>query len=212
MRKGIERTRAEILANLAEQRDFIRQAALHYDAGKTHYAKSIATAASVLLQDGKNRTKSIMTQLGLTDKLSYANSARPLTMYPRIALVSLKMNNSAISYIAHCQLTGFESETWSWFTQSTFKDWWADAIFRNEHGGVISRKGLVYSLRSQDGGAHFDAEWAAGNYREFATTNDATVKMTLQSQPAKSIPDAHLASMRQIGWEIEETFRTVNFS
>lgn len=94
----------------------------------------------------------------------------------------------------------------------SFDEWWeTEAIFATPDGQTFSRKNLVFSMRTQDGGAHFDERWENALYRVMATATDERVRrsggglnISVGATPPEGqpIPDAHLASMRQVAWEL----------
>jgi hypothetical protein len=220
MAKGPPRTHAEALANLAEQRSFIRKSAEAYDAGDIAEAKRISTAAYVLLNDGNN-SASILSQLGMKSILMFADSARDKNGWPMITLVLVNVpaGGGDPSFMPYCQIPGPPSSTMPWLTAVKFEDWWKRVIFIQNDGTTLTRGGLIFSMRSTDGGAHYDPDWTAKNiYPAIATKGDPTFRFEGSSfiygnsPRGEPLSNAHLACMRQIGWEIEETFRSVNFA
>ena len=93
-----------------------------------------------------------------------------------------------------------------------FSEWWTAIIYRDgKHADnpdplQLSRAQLVHHMRSQDNGAHFDKELKSESYVELSVKPSGWGIYQAGSQP-RSVGNmqGHLASMRQIGWELQET-------
>jgi hypothetical protein len=198
------RTKTDLQAALAEQRLALRSSASAYDQGHLWEAKRLATVAYTLLHDGTGRTKSLLTQMGLRGRLRFISTAREIEwMAPAIALVLIKTDHEGTACVPYCE-AGLVPDRSVWLQ---FQSWWDLPIYKTVSGLVLCRKNLIFALRAQDGGAHFDGELPDNAYHPFATVNDERFK-TGPTGSQIPIPNAHLASMRQIGWEIEETLKS----
>ncbi len=169
-----------------------------YDSGKIWEAKRLATTVYTLLHDGKRRTCSVLTQLGRRRAIQYFSTSRGLEAYPRVALCQIKMSQDKKEYVPHCHL----NMDFPWFSWKSFDDWWEEKVFETTDGRILTRKNVVFSIRDTDGGSHFDSEWGDEAYQILATVNDSQV--TCANKP---IPFAHLATMRQIAWELERSLQ-----
>lgn len=191
------RTRDEILVALAEQRRALRSSASAYDAGSKWEAKRLAIAAYNLLHDGTGRTKSILSQLNLRAGLRFTSTAREIEKsWPAIALVMIRADLKEVGYVPHCNVP----EPPEWAHEMQFHNWWEELIYKSRKGAAVTRKNLVFALRSKDGGAHFDGELEDDGY--FPMSKNADPRFFYDQ--GKPILNAHLASMRQISWEIEK--------
>jgi hypothetical protein len=161
--------------------------------------------------------------MSLKHKLKYLSSARRVsdTMIPWLPLASMFADADrgvSFHFIPNLE-TGKDS--WEWLS---FSKWWEEEIFRIPSGQKLSRKNLVFAMRSQDGGAHVDEEIRDADYAILRSYNDPRMtrskyrpgeKPRLQFRPTISIsphvveddyepvPHAHLATMRQIAFEIK---------
>lgn len=159
----------------------------------------------MLVHDGKHKTKSVLSHLGILGKLDFLSSieAHPLRhcilkgdAFPPTPLVSYHCDDTGWQVVPNCH-GPFLPKEWNGFL--SFRHWWEEPVARNGRG-LLSRKNFVFSMRDQDGGAHVDAELKDPLYAAFL--NDIDVRTRVDGKP---IAGAHLAVMRQIGWEMEET-------
>lgn len=198
------RSEDEVRDAFKEQMLAISASSKSYDEGHLWEARRLATAAYTLLHDGTGRTKSILTQLKARAKLIFYSSARPLdpSLLPSIALINMKTSGGPWTFSA--PLDGVREAPW--LHEMQFPNWYEEPIFKMLNGNVLTRKNLIFALRSQDGGSHFDGELPDNAYYYFATENDPRVRL-VDGDVERPMPNAHLASMRQIAWEISESVK-----
>lgn len=100
-----------------------------------------------------------------------------------------------------------------------FNSWWKKVIINDRQGLTFTREEVVYFLANQDGGAHVDPMVEKKNY-ELATGRSVGIFVEVDEQGRPSIginldgnkddhvefiKDVHLASMRQITYELLDT-------
>lgn len=189
---------------LHEKRLAIRSSSRAFDRGELWEAKRIASEIWMLCHDGRGKTKSLLGQLGIRSKLNFFSTGRrsplynnPLA-YPPTTLVAFEGNITGWAVIPACQLGGFPACRPGWDSWQKFHDWWDEPIIRRANGGSLSRKNLISSARDQDGGAHVDGELTDENYTSLIADLDPSLRHG-------DVPfrNAHLACIRQIGWEME---------
>jgi hypothetical protein len=100
----------------------------------------------------------------------------------------------------------------------SFSKWWEEPIFQEiapskpgfplGDGRKLSRKNLVFHLRSQDGGGHYDTELRHEPYIGLAVRRRIGIYRD-NNGAAEPIGDPHLASMRQIAWELEQSLKDI---
>ena len=71
------RTHDELLGELREQLTALGELSALFDSGQTWAAKLMATVLSVICHDGRDRTRSLLTQLGVRDRVSCITTALP---------------------------------------------------------------------------------------------------------------------------------------
>jgi hypothetical protein len=64
---------------------------------------------------------------------------------------------------------------------------------------------LVYSLRSRDGGSHYDRELPESAYLDLKTDAQGGKFFDSKGSPGVVIKNAHTASMRQIAHELDRS-------
>jgi hypothetical protein len=89
-KRDMNRTRAELVSALNEQLGAIKASSAAFDAGVTWEATRLATAAYVILHDGKRRTVSLLTQLGVKEKIPFISSSVPANPYNLLAKMPLR--------------------------------------------------------------------------------------------------------------------------
>lgn len=198
-----------------------------FDNGQERKAISIAGRIRTLLKNGPNKsTVSLINQLEKMD-IPFKDSAIPYSLKPGLSY----FDNARFSD-CHIYVTGVymgllykkmdgenEMANYSFapmFTRSSlkpqiseksFEDWWSQIIYEDPYLKLkLSRKDLILSCAEQDGYAHFDKVSRLNpNYKEFIKSDSLqfvvnNTKIRFLNSPAKN-------SIRQIGYEVVETFR-----
>jgi hypothetical protein len=192
-------------AHLTEQLDFLRSSAAAYDAGGEHYAKQIAVHIRTLVHD-KGRSVSVLSHLGVKDKLGFVDTAAadpppPPTLDLSFGLCLLKMTlgtKPSTRFVA--PLAETVHDPLRQHPRTCFKDWWGVPLLRDTVGNEFSRSDLVLSVCDQDGGAHIDSKLNAA-YQALARENSIGITDGA-GQPLNSVA---LASVRQIAYEMLQT-------
>lgn len=208
------RSEGELLVKLSIQRRALTSSCEAYDRGDTWEAERLAVTAYVLLHDGGPRTRSLLGQLGMKSSLKYISSSRgfrmefaiplspsPLEVSPPAPLIHVRMGDEGILFSPDCEITGNEE----WHRILPFSKWYEEPIFKTANGRALSRKNLIFSLRSQDGGAHIDALLRDEAYVSLKSDPDSRMR-----SDNKPVPNAHYASMRQISWEICQSLADIS--
>lgn len=207
-------TQPELLERLAEQRDMLRTSCLAYDAGKLFEAQRIAATLFILLHDAGKNSRSLLGQLKLKDKISYISSSRGFYMEhcspqtpskvkvaPPTPLLTIKITETSTVFAPMCETVPNPV----WARRLSFAKWYdEELIFESSHGAQMKRKNLIHHLRSSDGDSHVDPTL---NKNYVALKRDSDSRLKMNGDP---IPNAHYASMRQIGWEIEESLQSIS--
>jgi len=160
--------------------------------------------------------------MGAKTQLKYLSSAKrlPDSHIPWLPLILMQASETEAFHF----MPKLDNERlyWTWLP---FSRWWEEDIFKTADGEKLSRMNLVSALRSQDGGSHIDEELTDTNYVALKLRNDPRVRRS-KSDPAKKprmlifvgtsplddtepIPNAHLATMRQIAWELRQSINRV---
>jgi len=140
--------------------------------------------------------------LGIRGKIKFADTTIEISEGFQLAgtrLVFFALDDEKASYIAPF------SEGKNQIRQYVgFNEWYDEYIFANSAGFKFTRKNLIFALRSQDGGAHFDPKLKDNPYLHLSSAPGTDFKVKLGGVEVEEL-GAHLASMRQIAGELEIT-------
>lgn len=228
-----ERSRDEVVMEFREQIEALEASAANYDAGKLWEAKRMATAVWLLVHDG-GRQHSVLKQLGVRTRTPFVSSAKPFSGLNEDGgtfwsgfdynLCGMRLQTTSeepgadIQWFPACQGTSPPATK-----EVRFLDWWEEEpIYRNllrpEQGqnspvSYVKRKNLVAHLRNKEGGAHYDPELSDADYMKMRGSDHNGVVFTSDGG-AKPVPvkNGHLATMRQIAWEVLKTCEKVDTS
>jgi hypothetical protein len=148
------RPHSEIQGMLEQQREALIASCKSYDEGNRWEALRIATAVYIIVHDGGRRSKSILTQLGLRGSLRFVGSGIPCiagNLAPEAVLAQMRIwKDGKAEYVPWLDKKAGPLRSLQ------FHDWWdKETIYRDAELG-LTRRGLVFSLRNQEGGAHVD--------------------------------------------------------
>lgn len=199
------RSRVEVETAFEEQILALQASCRNYDAGQLWEAKRIATAVYTLVHDPGRAGQSLLSQLGLKKGARFIASGlmdvTPGNFMDCWPLCGIRMRDRQAYFVPHCHGPVRRLRPMS------FNDWWEkDLIFASslmKH--TINRKQLVYALRNREGGAHYDPKTDDEAFDEFAWGHAMRFDPADGSE-AIEIRDRAAATMRQIGWELLETF------
>lgn len=198
---------SELKAHLKEQISFLSLSCEHFDQGKKHEAKRIATNLRILLHDTK-MSKSLIKQLGL-ESIHFLNTAEPYNpknLISQVGLLSFKFNNSAGRRAWACPLgTPNKLPDKAYLN---FSEWWNMPVISAKGKNkkiIFSRKDLVLHLTDTDGGCHVD-DTLDENYVALSRWNAVGIT-TIQEEIEKPIDNPILPSIRQIAHEVLSTFQ-----
>lgn len=209
-----KRSESDVFEALLEQFKAIRASSYGYDNGNIWEAKRLATALYTTVHDGGTRTISIITQLGLRGSLRFLTCALPPDQ-PGVQTFSIANGMLAITETAEGPIYTPALERTFSRRSILLRDWWEETLYTNTRNQSISRKNLVFSLRSQDNGSHFDESLPDSAYLGLKTANETPViafpggKNSYHMSEAIPIRFGHLAMMRQVAYETTETLSEI---
>lgn len=209
----------ELKVELQEQIAALRASAAAYDGGAFWEAKRLASTAYILLHDGSANSKSLLGQLGLKATITLLSTARPQSADPVLPLAVLDVSMVEGWYRYSPNLDRFSEA----HHELPFSKWYSETVFETGSGKSVSRKNLIFSLRNQLGGGHVDptlkdeaVHWLAQGAHNvsFGPTTDEngnpiqgpSIFAEMKDGP---VPNGHLATMRQVAWELEKSLVTV---
>lgn len=207
------RSRDELLEIFDRQLRHMRRSCELYDAGVEEEAERLSTSVYTLAFDGSGRTVSVLTQLGFSVGLRIIDSRTQLEGIdfenppPRSffapPLCMIRMSAEKVSCVPHCHASAEVPPEWP---RVSFSKWWESTVFRATNGRTLTRKNVVFHLRSQDGGSHVDRVIKEEAYHWLRVDLDPSVRAGVGNKQGP-ITNAHWATMRQIAWELDHSLR-----
>ena len=213
-------TDPELLEHFYEQMGFLRRSAEHYDAGDFSEAKRLALTLRILLHDAK-KSKSLLTQLGLKDRLRFIDTAGAIEPDRFEMLAGGRFRASIgiaipLAPIAWGSWKGFRfiarlDDHRTNFNPLPFHTWWTSSVVAIPPRFRLSRADLILGVANQDGGAHVDASLRdnfAGVARQrfiLGSRRKPLSIATIQNPESKGPPNPSLPMIRQIAYEVTRT-------
>ncbi len=197
-----KRSPEELKQALVTQRGFLAASCKAYDDGNRREAFRIATVIHTLVHDYGEKTKSVLRQLGVKGKMRFVASAPPASpenIARSTMLVWLRIQGDGTA-----EFVPILDNSPHPLRSLQFDQWWTEIVMQ-DGPFRLSRKNLVFALRNQEGGAHFDDDLPNPNYVRFSQEQISTPFVTSFAKAPTPVLGAELATMRQIAWELEKT-------
>jgi hypothetical protein len=183
-----------------------------FDNGQPSEAPRIATEVDLFVYDHGRKTTSLLTHLG-RHKIQFVNTAKalnPNNLLTETPLVMAHVTNSGFEYIA---LKGDGPPHYYEQAPQQFAKWWEKGVLRNLGRRVYSRKNLIHFFRNMAGGGHVTSSFqlkeenTAQDFADLSRTN--TGGLVFSDGKNEYVPQfgPEYATVRQIGWELEQTLR-----
>jgi hypothetical protein len=224
-------TPQDFRAHLVDQLGFLDASATAYDTGVESEAKRLATTIRVLVHDGRRPSRSLLTHLGVRDRLPWTDTGlgvvreAALTIGSGLCMTQMNPANGESRFAA--LLGNLPPERIH--PGAAFVDWWRDSVLTDADGTEFSRKDLVLQVANKDGGAHVDGTLPT-DYAALTRDNSIGLTQDPAAGPNKAVlgfgltasveglararADGHplensltLAHVRQIAWELSDTIR-----
>ncbi len=203
----MSRSREQLLEALATQRRHMAASCTAYDAGDHSEALRLATCVYNLVHDG-GHIRSIMSQLGIKDARTFvatnvkdgakvaaiANRYTPLVELERVFSIPPRF----VPLVTYFQ----NRNAYFPVRDLTFDVWWNRDIIFFDGALRLTRRQLVFVLRNQEGGSHYDSEVRNPNFHPLKNP-------VIMFSPGLGIGEMRhleLASMRQVAEELELSF------
>jgi hypothetical protein len=199
------RSSNELAEALVNQMRALQASCESYDRGNKWEALRLATAVYVIVHDGGKRNRGLLTHIGVKTTMKFLASGKevdPDNLIADTPLVGLQLGGTENA--AYVPLLNQHPNLHRWVS---FGEWWErDSIFRsgdNKHS--LSRKKLVFALRNQDGGSHFDEVVMDPNYAEMTHGKGwISVSPDGLQRPVRQL---EMATMRQVAWELQQSLK-----
>jgi hypothetical protein len=196
------KARSEIIEHYNNCKSALEESCTGYDKGKTWEAQRLATSVYSMVHDGGKKSKSILSQLGLRASAKFVSYSTPVNkknLIPSNPLVIYKITVGAGAEATPMLENGpFAPKT------VQFPTWWDDEFVFYDNGAGLNRRRLIFSLRSQDGGAHVDAKLTDTEYIGMKLTAPKW-SFVSSGKPPEKIFGEELATMRHVAFELLKT-------
>lgn len=202
------RTRAELELGLAEQTAFLRVSGEAYDGGLDAEAKRIAVAIRVLVRN-TSRSAALLHQLGALDSWLFLDTAGDvdesnLAVETRLVGMQTGGGTNRLRYVPlHAIRSGNEVEG-KWLP---FERWWSMPVMRDSTKTDFTRADFVLALANREGGAHWDPRAERRIARIMRSESLGFMVWYSHERTGPMHNNPLLPSVRQIGWEMEQTIQ-----
>jgi hypothetical protein len=204
------RKQEELVEELREQAGFLRRSSESFDEGYEGEARRLAAVLRLLLHD-HGRSRSLLGQLGLKEKMLFSDTAVPidpnnLAPTPGLAMMEFTASQETAEarYVPHLD-QGPPRET----TPLEFKPWWERPVTKDGDGELFSRREFVMTVANKDGGTHVDPSLSPA-YAALTRQNSMGWVLS-SSDPALDkgplLGNLAFVSVRQIAFEVDQTLQ-----
>ena len=203
----MKRTRDELLRAFDVQQRALAASCRSYDEGNKWEAIRLATVTYTLVHDAGRKSRSVLGLLGVKDKMKFVSSGHHVhsKVVGRInPLATLELRSDRPSEYGP-RFQTVETP----IRHVSFGQWWERDIIIKDGAAELTRKRLVFVLRNQEGGSHFDDEVRDPGYLSLAGSSNALVFRP--GHEPQLVFAAELATMRQVAWELTKTLADAQF-
>jgi hypothetical protein len=197
----------EIREALEVQRSALTASCKAYDEGNRWEAIRLATTVFVIVHDAGKKFQSLLAQLGIRGKLRFVASGFPAN--PNNLLRETNLVMARVHSDGRAEYVPLLDEASVPIRRVQVHSWWKDDLILRDGTFRLTRQKLAFVLRSQEGGAHFDAALRDPNYVQFAHEQLSTPFALFEGRAPKPILGVEWASMRQVAWELLKTLEGV---
>lgn len=213
-----KRSNAELREEMLDQIAAFRHSSASYDQGNEWEYKRLATSIYILVFDGVgSRSRSLLGMLGIKSSMKF------LTTYSQ-PYVSLEDRRRGVTstWVGLSPLVGVQfgpnpkyyplmahsgGATWT-----SFGKWWEECVFSNVEALPLSRKNLIFTARTQDGGAHVDRKITSIDYQKVKSGSAGDMTFTsgrldqdMSEWTVHTVTNGVSALVRQIAWELDQS-------
>ena len=188
----------------------------NFDDRSTQVAQGIATAIYALVHDAGKKQPSALSLIKAKSGLKFLDSSKSKlsssNVMPPLVIMRLEAgisdDDSGMEYLPILGTCPPENGEYQFLS---FQKWWEMAVLRLNNGRTLSRKNLVFHLRHERGahvGNHY-SQRDGNTAKDFAdlVKGGAGKGVWVGKSGEETIPKfgPEHATVRQIGWEVEET-------
>ncbi len=207
----VARQSQELEKDFAETFRRLVRAGAAFDEGHGYEAAGIAAIVYVFVHEGGKRSPSLLTLLGRKSDMQFIDSAAPLNpknLATETPLVMMRAGSDGFVY----QALKDQGPPLN-LPPASFSKWWEKPVLRDPQRRRFSRKNLIHFYRHFRGGGHVGKQHEpqdnvpAQAFADMSATDPGAWVFNNGVQSFVPEYGADYASVRQIGWEIEQTLR-----
>ena len=175
-----------------------------FDNGRIDIYEDIAVKLRVLFHSS-NHSKSLirLTKLEHISFIDTSNKYDPKNLLTHMGLIMLCDYPNDYNYKAFKHLNGH--------VNVSFDNWWnSKKILSDKFKHTFTRKDIVCNVANTDGGAHVDPTIKSDYYDITRNNSLAWFKFNLKEDDSTPMNNPIPACIRQMGYEVIETFRNLN--
>jgi hypothetical protein len=182
-----------------------------FDAGQSVEAITVAGAVYVMVHEGGKRSPSVLTMLSRKNETRFRDSGRPID--PRNQIFFQAPLTQTVLGAGEISIQAAKDSDPSGRPTLPFSKWWDGHVLRDHNGRLFSRKNLIHFFRHTLGGGHIGKEFEGQDQlsgEAFASLGGAYSKefaLNINGQSVEPKYGPEYATVRQIGWELEQTLR-----
>jgi hypothetical protein len=216
------KSEAELLEAFRIQLVMLRASAVAYDEGLEWESIRIATHIYTLIHVSQT-SRPVLEAVGLRHSLRIVSMFRDLNPPVRDGLIAVPPTSLAAYRIADGGITfmpvrghGILPEHWQ---SLSVDDWYNERVIDDLYPAApLTRKEIVNTIRSQDGGAHLDGDISLETYRDLTTNGDRALRLLLPDLVAhfgvgniQAPKNLFAAMVRQFAWELNMSFKAAGY-
>jgi hypothetical protein len=189
--------------HLRRQLRYIEHSCASYDAGHKDEAIRIATVIRVLIHDTSSST-SLLTHLGArhikllnTVEDVFKTGPAPGTVDMQyMGMVQMSLGSQGVQMLPGLGDRGTNE-------QVSVEQWWHQVVWVLDRNTILRRRDIALTAANKDGGAHVDA-YLTKEYDALVHDMgfEAYYRLSDGTEYRGPLPDGHLVSLRQMGYEI----------
>lgn len=205
-----QRKEEELVEELREQAGFLQRSSKSFDDAYEGEARRLAAVLRLLLHD-HGRSRSLLGQLGVKEKMLFSDTAEPIdpnNLAPTPGLAMLKF--TASQEVAEGRyVPRLDMGPPMGMASLGFQSWWERPVTKDGVGEMFSRRDFVMTVANKDGGAHVDPSLSPA-YAALTRHNSMGWVLS-SSDPALDkgplLGNLAFVSVRQIAFEVDQTLQ-----
>lgn len=201
--------KGELIQQLKNQLDKIKDFASLYDSGKPTYAQDIAVKLRILYHN-TNSSKSLLRQLKL-EHISFVDTGKKYSSNNLMSHWGLITVKSTIGH-GHDGSWSYDAplDKSSEIQTVNFQNWWdSKKIIVDGKKNIFTRKKIIQELADTDGGAHVD-EGLKEDYHQLTKQNSLGWFQVDKWGKSEAMGNPVPPTVRQIAFETLETFKNLD--